>query len=70
MFAELWVSVDEIAKHLSVTEYPVYRWIENKDLSAHKVGYLWELKPSKVDEWVRIGSASANDGARNRGLAE
>jgi transposase len=36
--AEAWVSVDEVAKHLGVTKDSIYRWIEHKDLPAHKIG--------------------------------
>lgn len=70
MSAEPWVSVDEVAKHLSVAKDSIYRWIEHKGLPAHKVGRLWKFKLSEVDEWVRAGGASADDDAGNRGRAE
>ena len=31
-------------------------------LPAHKVGRLWKFKLSEVDEWVRSGSATYDDG--------
>ena len=36
MSAEPWVSVDEVAKHLSVAKDSIHRWIEHKGLPAHK----------------------------------
>lgn len=66
MTAEPWVSVDDIALHLGVAKDSVYRWIERKGLPAHKMGRLWKLKVSEVDEWVRQGGA-ARDGDHAEG---
>ena len=52
---EPWVSLDEIAQHLSVSRDTVYRWIDDRSLPAHKVGRLWKFKVSEVDDWVRAG---------------
>lgn len=57
MSPEPWVSVEDVAKHLSVARDLIYRWIEHKGLPAHKVGRLWKFKLSEVDEWVRAGGA-------------
>jgi excisionase family DNA binding protein len=53
--SEAWVSLDDIVRHLSVSRDTVYRWIDDRDLPAHKVGRLWKFKVSEVDEWVRSG---------------
>lgn len=53
--AEPWVSVEEVAQHLSVAKDSIYRWIEHKGLPAHKIGRLWKFKLSEIDEWVRAG---------------
>ncbi|MGE3540249.1 MAG: helix-turn-helix domain-containing protein [Candidatus Tectimicrobiota bacterium] len=57
MITEAWVSVDEVAKHLGVAKDSVYRWIEHRDLPAHKIGRLWKCKLSEVDAWVRARNA-------------
>jgi excisionase family DNA binding protein len=54
---EPWASVDDVAKHLGIARDTVYRWIEAKELPAHKVGRLWKFKLREVDEWVRAGGA-------------
>ncbi|MEZ5065900.1 MAG: helix-turn-helix domain-containing protein [bacterium] len=59
MSAEPWVSVDGVAEHLSVAKDSIYRWIEHKNLPAHKVGRLWKFKLSEVDDWVRAGGAGS-----------
>ena len=58
MTAESWVSVDQIAKHLGVTRDSIYRWIDRKNLPAHRVGRLWKFKVSEVDEWVCADGAN------------
>lgn len=48
-----WFSVDEVAEHLGVKRDTVYKWIERKNLPAHKVGKLWKFDLTEVDMWVR-----------------
>ena len=55
---EPWVSVDIVAKHLGIARDTVYRWIESRDLPAHRIGRLWKFKLSDIDEWVRSGGAA------------
>ena len=67
MSTEPWVSVDDVAKHLSVAKDSIYRWIEQKGLPSHKVGRLWKFKLSEVDDWVRAGGAKADETAKENG---
>lgn len=59
---EPWASVEDVAKHLGIARDTVYRWIESKALPAHRIGRLWKFKLSEVDEWVRSGKATDDDG--------
>jgi excisionase family DNA binding protein len=61
LMAEPWVSVEDVARHLGIAKASVYRWIERKGLSAHRMGRLWKFKISEVDEWVRPGGAGPDD---------
>jgi len=56
-----WLSVDEIATYLGVKRDTVYKWIERKNMPAHKVGRLWKFKVDEVDQWVRKAEASDAD---------
>lgn len=56
--AEQWVSVDQVAQHLNVKTFTIYKWLERKDMPAHKVGRLWRFKISEVDRWVKSGDAA------------
>jgi len=57
-----WVSVEDVARHIGVAKDTVYRWIEVRTMPAHRVGRLWKFKLSEVDEWVRGGGATAEEG--------
>lgn len=54
-----WLSVKEIARHLGVTTFSVYRWIEGKGLPARRVGRSWRFKKDEVDRWVESGLADS-----------
>ena len=59
-----WLSVEEIAAHLGIKPDTVYKWIERRNMPAHKLGKLWKFQAAEVDEWVRSGSASQPSSAR------
>jgi excisionase family DNA binding protein len=58
--AEPWTSVEDIARHLGVAKDSIYRWIDRRNLPAHRIGRLWKFKISEVDEWVRAGGADSD----------
>src|SRR4051794_17220819 len=55
MDSERWVTVDDVAAHLGVTRDSIYRWMNSKDLPAHRLGRAWRFRLSEIDEWVRSG---------------
>lgn len=55
-----WLSVGEICKYLGVSNDTVYRWIDRRNLPAHRIGRLWKFKKDEVDEWVKAGGAAEN----------
>ncbi len=50
-----WLSVDEICAHLGIGRDTIYKWIDKKDMPAHRVSRLWKFKKAEVDAWVRSG---------------
>jgi excisionase family DNA binding protein len=56
--AEPWTSVDDVARHLGVAKDSIYRWIDRRNLPAHRIGRLWKFKLSEVDDWVRADGAN------------
>ena len=54
---ERWYSLEEIAKHLGVSQDTIHRWIRTKQMPAHKVGRLWKFDVDEVNDWVKSGKA-------------
>ena len=57
MVEDRWLSVDEIALYLGIKRDTVYKWIDRKNMPAHKVGRLWKFRKDEVDQWVRGGGS-------------
>jgi excisionase family DNA binding protein len=45
-------------EHLGVSRDTVLVWIAKRNMSASKVGRLWNFKMSEVDAWVKAGNAA------------
>ena len=54
---EAWLTVDQVAAHLSIASITVYRWIEADKIPCHKLGRQWRFKASEIDEWIIQGRA-------------
>jgi len=68
MMEDRWLSVDEIAAYLGIKRDTVYKWIDQKNMPAHKVGRLWKFRKEEIDEWVKSGVANeAKDDSKNNG---
>ena len=53
-----WLSINEITKHLGISNDTVYKWIDKYGMPAHRMGRLWKFKKDEVDEWVKAGGAA------------
>ena len=51
--AEKWVNLEDIAKHLSVSEDTIRTWLKEGKLPVYRAGKRYKFKISEVDEWVR-----------------
>lgn len=56
--ADRWLSVDEVADYLGIKRDTVYKWIDRKNMPAHKVGTLWKFRKEQIDEWITSGQAA------------
>ena len=56
--ANRWYSLKEICEYLGVSRDTIFKWIETKNMPAHKMGRQWKFKVDEVDEWVKAGSAA------------
>lgn len=53
-----WLTVEDICLYLNVSNETVYKWIEQRNMPAHRVGRRWMFKQVEVDDWVRSGGAA------------
>lgn len=54
-FNEPWVSLEQVADHLTVSKDTIRNWIKKGLLPAYRVGKMYKFKLSEVDQWVREG---------------
>lgn len=52
-----WLSLAEICKYLGISRDTAIKWINIKNMPAHKIGRLWKFRTEEVDEWVKSGGA-------------
>ncbi|GMU64624.1 MAG: hypothetical protein AMXMBFR36_08980 [Acidobacteriota bacterium] len=57
--ADRWLSVDEIASYLGVSNDTIYAWVTSKGMPGFRVGRFWKFKREDVDAWVREGGAAS-----------
>jgi excisionase family DNA binding protein len=53
-----WLSLAEICNYLGISRDTALKWINIKNMPAHKVGRLWKFRTSEIDEWVKSGGAA------------
>ncbi|SMP85900.1 transcriptional regulator, AlpA family [Epsilonproteobacteria bacterium SCGC AD-308-P11] len=58
MTEDKWLTVEEICNYLSVTKDTIYKWIDQRDMPAHRVGRRWMFQKKDVDGWIKAGKAA------------
>lgn len=61
MTTEPWVTLQDVAEHLKVSQDTIHRWMTRRSLPAHRAGHYWRFKLSEVDEWVRSGKGGESE---------
>ena len=56
-----WLSVGEICKYLGVSNDTVYKWINHRNMPAHRMGRLWKFKKDEVSAWVKADGPDNNN---------
>ena len=46
------LSVEDVRLYLGVNRDTVYKWVNEKGLSALKIGRLWKFRKADVEKWV------------------
>ncbi len=58
MYSDHYIGIEEAARYLGVKASTIRTWIKVKDMPAHKVGKLWKLKKSEIDQWIQSGKSA------------
>jgi excisionase family DNA binding protein len=53
-----WYSLKEICEYLGVSRDTVFKWIDNKNMPANKMGRQWKFKIDEVDNWIKSGASA------------
>lgn len=55
---EPWVNLEDVAKHLSVSQDTICVWIRKNAIPYIRAGKQYKFKISEVDQWVRDGKVN------------
>lgn len=62
VYDDRWIGIDEASHYLGVNKDTIRNWIKrDTGIPAHKIGKLWKLKKSELDEWIKSGHAAIDD---------
>ncbi|WP_237141577.1 helix-turn-helix domain-containing protein [Selenomonas sp. oral taxon 126] len=62
-YMDKWISIEEAAEYLGVNKDTVRNWIKkDSGIPANKIGKQWRFKRCELDEWVKSGKSSFQDG--------
>lgn len=53
-----WLTVEEICEYLQVSKAPIYKWIEQRSMPAHRVGSRWMFQRTEIDTWIKDRKAA------------
>lgn len=53
-----WYSLKEICEYLGVSRDTIFKWIDIKNMPAHKMGRQWKFKIDEVDNWIKSGASA------------
>ncbi|MBT2718059.1 helix-turn-helix domain-containing protein [Bacillus sp. ISL-57] len=51
-----YLTVEQVAKDLGLTEKTVRKYINDGELTAYKLGTSWKIAPSDVEEFLKTKS--------------
>ncbi|MDR1636459.1 MAG: PTS sugar transporter subunit IIA [Treponema sp.] len=46
------LTIEEVARHLRVSERTVYDWAQKGEIPAGKIGTVWRFKKLEIEKWV------------------
>jgi excisionase family DNA binding protein len=60
---EIYLTIEELAEHIKLSEQTVRRYVLNREIPFHKIKKVIRFKPSEVERWIESGGLnnSANE---------
>jgi excisionase family DNA binding protein len=55
------LTVEELARYLSVNRFTVYRLVAQKEIPAFKVGGQWRFKKETIEDWLMQSAKNSPD---------
>jgi len=52
MAAVKFMTIDEVARYLRLTEQKLYKLSQKGKIPAYKFGREWRFKKDRIDEWI------------------
>ncbi len=65
MVTDKWLTIDELAKYLKLSQTKLYRMAQSVEIPASKIGSQWRFDREEIDEWVKNQRNSSNNGIHN-----
>ena len=56
-----WLSMNEICEYLGISRDTALKWINKKNMPAHKIDRLWRFNVNEIDDWVRNNGQNKTD---------
>ena len=55
-----WHSVEESTDYLAAKRSTIYKWIESRNICAHKFGHVWNFRLKEISEWMFVIDTQGN----------
>ena len=52
----MWLTIDEIARHLKISKETIYKMVQQGQIPASKLGNQWRFNRKTVDTWLAAQS--------------
>ena len=49
----IWLTLEEVAKHLKIGKSTIYKLAREGNIAAHRAGRIWRLDAAELDEWMK-----------------
>ncbi len=64
MEIDKWLTIDELAEYLKLSQTKLYRMAQDGEIPASKIGSQWRFNRKEIDDWA---TSQRPDGASSQG---